>query len=81
MTISIGAVRDWVSAVELLRRSWKPGREAVLEYTPEFLLKMSEYPSDLPVVAPAYYDGDTLFAFVPGSRVASGWKGTRGSCC
>jgi GNAT superfamily N-acetyltransferase len=66
MNISSGPVRDWESAVDLIQQSWRPGLEATVEYTPGFLSRLSECPSDQPVLAPAFYDDGVLFAFVIG---------------
>ena len=66
MNISSGSVRDWESAVDLIHQSWRPGLEATVEYTPGLLSRLSKYPSDLPVLAPAFYDDGDPFAFVIG---------------
>jgi GNAT superfamily N-acetyltransferase len=66
MTLSDGPVRDWATAVDLMRQSWKENRETPLDYTLEFVNSLLRYPGDGPVLAPAYYEGDNLIAFVAG---------------
>ena len=66
MTICSGPVRDWLAATDLIRNSWKQNRQTPLDYTPEYLKTLVEYPGAGPAVAPAYYDHDDLVAFVAG---------------
>ena len=66
MSILSGPVRDWSVASSLVSESWKNNRESPLEYTPEFLASLFEYPGDGPPIAPALYDDGRLIAFVAG---------------
>ncbi len=57
---------NWRAAAELMAESWKENRERPLDYTPSFIQSLAAYPASLPVIAPAFFQGDRLAAFVMG---------------
>lgn len=59
-------LRDFERAAELIGSSWRENRETSMDYTPEYLRSMMSYPGARPTLAPAFYDGDRLVAFVLG---------------
>jgi GNAT superfamily N-acetyltransferase len=61
-----GPIKNPVLAAEVIRLSWKENGTNVLDYTPEFIQSLLEYPGDGPVLAPAYYDDGKMVAFVMG---------------
>jgi GNAT superfamily N-acetyltransferase len=61
-----GPIKNPVLASEVLHLSWKENRTQFLDYTPEFIQSLLEYPGDGPVLAPAYYDDGKIVAFVMG---------------
>ncbi len=56
----------WQAAVELIAASWKENKERPLDYTQSFIQSLADYPAALPVIAPAFYLGERLAAFVIG---------------
>lgn len=59
-------LQDWPQAAALIAESWKENHEQALDYTPDFIESLAGYPASLPVIAPAFFDGDQLAAFVMG---------------
>jgi GNAT superfamily N-acetyltransferase len=66
MGIVAGPVRDWVKACDVIRESWKHNRQTTFDYTPDYVSSLFEYPGGGPALAPAYYEGGELIAFVVG---------------
>jgi hypothetical protein len=61
-----GRIKDPALAAELICLSWKENGTQSLEYTPEFIRSLLEYPGDRPALVPAFYDNGKMVAFVLG---------------
>jgi GNAT superfamily N-acetyltransferase len=59
-------LQNWEQASAVTASSWKENRGQSLNYGPDFLGSLADYPGALPVLSPAFVDGEQLAAFVLG---------------